>query len=427
MHGGQSHLIDNIRHTFCLKFLIIFVSVFALAGCFMPFGGSKESRAVAKMDLGQGLSKSYSDASGSALKSTPSHGSTSSLFQSAENRSLNLKANTYYENATLVEDVVWRGTILIRGFLVISPQTTVRIEPGTVVRFMKSTVSDHKPRLVIMGRIQCDGTVKNTVVFESANQAPAHGDWLGIQILSSDKRNQFSNVRIRGAETAVEARFSTIVANGVEITHSLNGIALYDSNSTLDSVTVNGASKALFVRNSELDIRGGSYNNNQIALDAASSSVLLVGSGFSGNANALAIAGDCRVRISSCEFIDNGSAAIINGGEGQIIRSKFVRNRSAALQLSAARYRISQNLFTATNGDAICLNGGHTVIWNSAFSNNSGFNLKAVSVEDVNAVLNWWGTSDELEIRGKLSIKDNSRSIPQFVFPWLSEKPSSLP
>ncbi|MEI6305694.1 MAG: hypothetical protein WCP33_02630 [Deltaproteobacteria bacterium] len=56
-----------------------------------------------------------------------------------------------YENITITEDVTWRGTILIRGSLVVAPQATLRIESGTVVRFMKSSIIRQTPRLVIMG------------------------------------------------------------------------------------------------------------------------------------------------------------------------------------------------------------------------------------------------------------------------------------
>ena len=45
------------------------------------------------------------------------------------------QATSVYDGAVLTEDVTWRGSILVRGFVVVAPQATLRIEPGTVVRF----------------------------------------------------------------------------------------------------------------------------------------------------------------------------------------------------------------------------------------------------------------------------------------------------
>ncbi|NTW81717.1 MAG: hypothetical protein HGB32_16490, partial [Geobacteraceae bacterium] len=40
-----------------------------------------------------------------------------------------------YDGAVITEDVTWRGSILVRGFVVVAPQATLRIDPGTIVRF----------------------------------------------------------------------------------------------------------------------------------------------------------------------------------------------------------------------------------------------------------------------------------------------------
>ena len=117
------------------------------------------------------------------------------------------KSDISYENITLSEDVTWRGTVLIRGYLVIAPQATLRIEPGTVVRFMKSAITRQLPRLVIMGRIQCNGTAEKPVLFAPNFTDAAKGDWNGILLLASEKRNLFEHCRIEGSEIGLEALF----------------------------------------------------------------------------------------------------------------------------------------------------------------------------------------------------------------------------
>ena len=43
-----------------------------------------------------------------------------------------------YHNQTITEDVVWRGEILIEGGVTVATQSTLTIEPGTVVRFRRT-------------------------------------------------------------------------------------------------------------------------------------------------------------------------------------------------------------------------------------------------------------------------------------------------
>jgi hypothetical protein len=105
-----------------------------------------------------------------------------------------------YENATITEDVRWHGVVVVKGALVVAPQATLRIEPGTVVRFMASRGSRQLPRLVVMGRIEGIGTLDHPILFASRAAAPVNrGDWGGIVLLSSEKRNLLEQCRIEGA------------------------------------------------------------------------------------------------------------------------------------------------------------------------------------------------------------------------------------
>ena len=131
-----------------------------------------------------------------------------------------IQATATYVNATLTEDTSWRGTIVVKGFLVIAAQTTLRIEPGTVIRFMPVSGSQQLPRLIVMGRIQSVGTVDRPILFAPGHALSNKSDWGGVLLLSSEKRNQFEYCRIEGAETGLEGRFSTVTAKALSITRS---------------------------------------------------------------------------------------------------------------------------------------------------------------------------------------------------------------
>lgn len=332
--------------------------------------------------------------------------------------------DTSYENTTLTEDVTWRGTVLIRGWLVIAPQATVRIEPGTVVRFMKSPIMRQTPLLVVQGRIHCGGTPDSPVIFTSNYEALARGDWGGILLLSSGKRNLFEYVRIEGAKTGLEAHFSTLLAKGVTITNSAIGMLLRDTTATLSAVDVNGCATAIESHDSEVELRESSLVNNRRGIVARDSTLVLLSLSLRNNREAGLVADRCRIRLSSCELSANAGGARISGGEGQISGTRFTGNSGVGLHLSAARIRVQQCLFADTAGDGIRVDDGRSLVWNCAFGGNSGYNLVNAGQEEISAVQNWWGSSQEELIRAKLSAAGQG---PINIAPWLTEKPEALP
>lgn len=333
-----------------------------------------------------------------------------------------------YENATLTEDVTWRGTVVIRGALVVSPQTTVRIEPGTVIRFSKSAISRQIPRMVIMGRLQCNGKPDKPVVFTSGNPEAAKSDWGGLLFIATEKRNQMEHFRIEGADTAIEAHYSHLAINGASIGSSSAGILLHDSVSNLVKIDISGLDTALEAHNSEVDLREGVLSNNNKGIAAKGStiavaSISITGSKFQGLAT-----DECRVRIRSCEFSGNTTGASFIGGEGQVFWSRFTNNRELGLELTGARIKVSNSLFSMNQRDGIKVNDSRSLIIGNSFIKNGGYNLVNSSKENVVAVQNWWDSKEESGITEKISdAGKNMQSGRVVVSPWLMQKPSLLP
>ena len=332
-----------------------------------------------------------------------------------------------YENATLVEDITWRGTVLVRGYLVIAPQATLRIEPGTVVRFMKSPIMRQTPRLVVMGRIQCNGTVETPVLFAPNFTEAAKGDWGGLLLLSSEKRNQCNNIRFEGAETAIEARFSIFTAKGVTINRTGTGLLLRDSVVALTTAVISDCEIGLEVHDSELELREGTLTNNRSGIIAYRSSLALTMLNVKGSEQGI-MANDCRVKFNSCAMALNAVGTLLKGGEGQILMSRFEKNSDVGLHLSGARIKVKRCLFANNQGDGMRVDDGRGIVWASAFSGNSGYNLANNGQEDVSAIQNWWGSNDEATIMVKLLDSSKNTSYGAVgVYPWLADKPPALP
>jgi hypothetical protein len=333
---------------------------------------------------------------------------------------------TAYENATITEDVTWRGVVVIKGALVVAPQATLRIAPGTEIRFMAAKGSYQLPRLVVMGRIQAVGTLDNPIIFTSASLN--NETWGGIQLLSSEKRNQLEHCSIECAETALEGRFSSISLKSVSITTSTTGIILHDSTASVILSSISGCETGIEAHDSELEMRDSAVTRNRRGAALFSSSVVMSSIIVTGNSHHGILAEEGRIKLTSCEISGNGVGAFIEGVEGQLFMCKFIRNIETGLHLVAARLKVNRCQISENFRDGLKLDDGSATIWGNIFSSNGGYNLVNAGPEHISASLNWWGAADEASVKSKLfDVTRDGRLGVVNVFPWLLEKPAPLP
>lgn len=327
-----------------------------------------------------------------------------------------------YVNTTLSEDTHWRGTVVVKGSLVVAPQATLRIEPGTVIRFMAANGSLQLPVLVVRGRIQSIGTVDRPILFTSGHAIANKGNWGGVLLLSSEKRNLFEHCRIEGAETGLEARFSTVTAKALSVAQSTTGCLLRDTIATLVSPRISTCDTGIEVHDSEVDLRDAAFAANRRGLLMFRSSVVMSSVVVTGSSQQALLSEDCRIKFNSCEISGNALGAQITGGEGQIFLTRFERNRDTALHLSKARLKISRCQISDNLRDGLKLEDDRATVWGNALSDNGGFNLVHAGGGSVSARQNWWGSNIEAFIVAKLSARATVN-----VFPWLTEKPVIFP
>lgn len=415
-----------------VRILVALALLFSLSGCLSLFNRDSRPNGVDRAVAGNATG-SVRDGAGAAPEPLASGsdartadavaGFGAGANQGREGSPLVSAGDFSYENTTLTEDVTWRGIVLIRGWLVIAPQATVRIEPGTIVRLMKSPIMRQMPRLVVQGRIQCSGTPESPVLFSSNLADVAMGDWGGILLLSSAKRNQFEHVRIEGAVNGIEARYSTLEARGLAIAKTATAMLLADATATLSGMNVTGCDTGIESRDSEVEIRESSFDRNRRGVVGHDSTLVLLSVAVRESSGKGIRTERCRIRFGSCDFSANAGGADIGGGEGQIGGTRFSRNRDFGLRTSGARVRIQQSRFEDTTGDAIRMDDGRGLIWNCVFGGNSGFNLVNDGPEEICAVQNWWGSGQEAAVRAKLSGGRGRITIA----PWLTEKPGMVP
>ncbi len=336
-------------------------------------------------------------------------------------------ASAVYDKATLTEDVNLRGNVLIKGYLVVAPQATLRVEPGAVIRFAATGTKNTAARLVIQGRIHAVGTADKPIVFTSDRSTPARGDWGGISLVASEKRNQLEHCRIEYANTGLETQFSTVSLKMVSVGWAHTGFLMRDSVTHINGGVFSNSDIGFEMHDSELDMKELTVSACKRGIVMFKSAASISSCKITNNEQFGLLSDECRIRITAVELSGNGYGADLKGGEGQIIATSFLNNREVALHLAGTRVKVNRCRFFDNNQDALRLEDGRALVWGNSFSGNKGFNLHNSGREDVNALQNWWGSSDPAAISQKIydAVRDPRSGSVQH-FPWLSEKPVFL-
>lgn len=337
------------------------------------------------------------------------------------------QAAAVYDGGVLTEDAAWRGSVLVKGSVVVAPQATLRIEPGTVVRFA-ATPLQPLPNLVVQGRLHAAGTPERPVVLTSDRSVSARVGWGGVVFLSTEKRNLLEGCRIEYAETGIDVRYSAVTLKGVAIVQSGTAFLSHDGVVQMSGGTVSDSETGIEIHNSEFEGRDTAVSSCQRGCVMSGSAVILAAMKIMNNNQTGLEADECRIKITGGEFSGNEFGARIKGGEGQILMTSFQQNRQTALHLAGSRIKVQRSLFADNSRDALRTEDGRALILNNAFNSNGGFNLFNAGSEVVSARQNWWGTTDPALIGHKIHDGSGDKKGGSVdVSPWLAEKPPLTP
>src|SRR6185369_13207902 len=126
----------------------------------------------------------------------------------------------------------------------------------------------------------------------------------------------------------------------------------------------------LEAHDTELELREGTLANNRSGIAAYHSALALTMVNVRGSKQQGVAANECRVKFNMCELTANGVGALLKGGEGQILMSRFERNNDVGLHLSGARIKVLRCQFADNPGDGMRMDDGRGIVWASAFSGN---------------------------------------------------------
>jgi hypothetical protein len=309
--------------------------------------------------------------------------------ETAPRSEASLNPSLIYGDRMLTEDVVWRGEVLVEGALTVAPQATLTVEPGTVIHFRRK--STQAPLLVVQGRLVATGTKEAPVVFTSGFATAAAGDWQGIMLLGTEKKNVLENCRIEGAQTALEVLFSNVTLKNVLAERSTVGMRFQDALVFMEGGGAHGCDTGLRFLESESTLRNISVVGNRQGLAAQRSSIYLFEGNLSGNQTAVSADGS-RVKIQGGALLNNGSGVSLMACEGTVAGAKLANNREYGISLTGSRMRVNGNRITGNGQNGLVVFDGGSVAWDNAIYQNAGYDLYNAGTDEFRAPGNWWGS-----------------------------------
>lgn len=327
-----------------------------------------------------------------------------------------------YRNITLAEDTVWSGEVHVLGWVTVPAQVTLTIEPGTVIRFKpdRETIPGGAG-LLVQGRLTASGRSENPILFSGGYAKAAAGDWQGVVLLASDKKNLIEECRVEGAVSGIEVLHSQLTLREVVASNCVTGFRFRDSFVVIAGGGVSGSRLGVHAVDSELEIRDASISSNRQGVVSSAGSLYLSGTTLYGNEEIGISAESLKLKVSGSSFTVNGLGLRLSGCEGTVSQNRMLNNRDAGLELVDSRLKVTGNEIAQNSKVGVRVSSGGTVFWgNSIFSNNS-HDLEYTGSSELVAMANWWGDIPLDSIPSRIRRAENSGNV--LYAPVLMQRP----
>lgn len=314
-------------------------------------------------------------------------------------RPLQEKGDTVLLSKTVSEDLTLKGTVLVRGTLILESQATIWIEPGTEIRFVPEKGSATPPGLVVQGRIVAKGSAEQPISFMPGHQNPLAGDWGGIILLNSSKNNQLEHCRFVGTRVAIDSYYSRLTGEQLNISKCQTGIALHDSDAVISQLETSRCDNAVTLSASEFELKHGNLSENRLGISAHNSYFSINSVRFINNSQEGLAINSGKFKVSNSRFEGNRTGVSVTAAEGELSGLLFKNNREDGAFLTGSNIKITSSLFAYSSGSGLVVLDSRGGVTGSIFESNQKFNLENRGSTTFSALLNWWGTVDENKIQ----------------------------
>lgn len=351
---------------------------------------------------------------------------------SADGHAVNLKfptpATLAYKDETIAEDTTWSGRVSIEGALTIAPQATVTISPGTVIAFRRTAGAENAAVLLVQGRIVAQGTSDQPIRFTGGAGDARSSSWQGIVFLASEKKNILEQCLVDGAETGIDAAYSTLTVKNIRFSGCRTGLRAQDCLLYMRECVASKCDLGISLYDCEVEITGGSLASNRMGIYAKRSSLLLSGAELTGSDLEALSVEESTVKIVGNTFVQNGRGIALSSCEGLVSGNRIVKNRDYGISLAGSRVKITANDISQNGKVGIRVGDGKAIAWSNIIALNGQYDLYNAGPENFKAVGNWWGEGKAPDSKGKVYDRAvNPRIGNVWYFPALRRKPAISP
>ncbi|GAB4303771.1 MAG: hypothetical protein Fur0034_20110 [Desulfuromonadia bacterium] len=302
-----------------------------------------------------------------------------------------------YRDTVITQDTIWRERVSIDGVVMVAPQATLSIRPGTDVLFAGYSSVTARSALVVQGRIDASGTAEAPVRFAASSTHP----WSGILLVDSGKNNRLEGVWIRGAAAPITAIRSSLTVVDSLVDGGGTGMELTDSTVAIRGGEVRNADGGISIDGGDVTVRGTLVSANGIGISARKGGLTCRECRISGNRRRGLFLFQSRFLIEDSLFEGNRIAAAFDGGEGVFRRNRVESSGGDGVHAANSRVVIVENLFSRNVGNALTLRDRQAVVSRNIFQGGEGFDIVNLGSIPLFLPGNWWEGGDPVA-RGRL-------------------------
>lgn len=302
---------------------------------------------------------------------------------------------------TVYGEETWKGTVILNGRVTVPPGSTLKIAPGAKVLFRKRDTNGDglgEGELLVLGSVRCAGTKENPVLFDSAEENPAPGDWDKVSIISSeDEGNRFEFAVFRHGTMALHAHFSSFAVYDSLFEANLRGLQFQESaNAVVSRSSFRQNKQAMRFRDSKVAVSDCELAGNDYAFHIFRSDVVLNSTKVYDTVLGGLLAKESKLTMRDNLFLRSRAAMKLKGegSELAVTGGELAENVENALSLNDVKARVDGVKFSGAGLDLVGIDGGEAVFRGSGFGKSGRDAIHLNSKSNVDASCNDWSGTE---------------------------------
>jgi len=384
----------------------------------------------------------------------------------------------------ITSDETWSGTVHITGEIFIDEGIKVTILPGTTVLFAAhkddqqfgasvnldewiESVNDPtgsleyaESHIAIRGTLIASGTPEERITFTSDSPTPDGGDWVHLHVGSGSIIEYCIIEYSKGGVDVMPGTGDSVIISHNIMRHNLwCGITVHSSASTItyNEIYDSGGHQGICVEGegSAPSIKNNMLRHNKVG-------VVILPDTFAIVEDNILIDNDNGISIQSSAIIRNNSISSPNGAPEDftyqgvsIYPASSVHDRYDEIEgitiinaspnvtgneifdyprcigvIGNSSPVITYNTITGGSGGGILFSanfsGEPKINYNNIYDNGANIGLQPGFKGTIDASNNWWGTTDKLEIEGKIADSRHDTSLGTVIYEPFQEEPIDI-